>query len=293
MVTLSSWVQSWIERRSIRLAPSTISGYTGNLKRYIEPSPVGKMPLDLIAPEDLIVLLSPILAKGYTRQAQLVQILLGAALKDASRRQIIPRNPMECVDKIQHRAKISPWLSVDQAKQLLSCSWASGDPFDPAWVLGLCCGLRRGEIIGLRWSDIDFSAGMMHVCRQRIRVDGRFFESPPKSASSIRDIPLSPGLADRLRRYRSLSPYVVDSSPDQLANALDRALIRADLPRITLHGLRHSMAAAAASDGIPIKVLQILMGHAQYETTANIYAHIDHKAVEKAALSIAARLEIA
>ena len=104
MVTLANWVQSWIERRTIRLRPSTISGYKGSLRRYIIPSPVGSMPLNEIAPEDLIVLLSPIVGRGYTRQAQLVQILVGAALKDAARQRIIEWNPMECVDRIQHKS---------------------------------------------------------------------------------------------------------------------------------------------------------------------------------------------
>lgn len=293
MQTLATWTKSWIERRSIRLAPQTISGYKGNLRRYIEPSPVGQMFLDEIAPEDLIILLSPILAKGFERQAQLVQILVGAALKDAVRQRIIPWNPMDCVDKIRHRSKTTSWLTVEQAKKLLSTSRAAGDPFYPAWLLGLCCGLRRGEILGLQWADIDFQAGILHVCRQRLRIDGRMIECRPKSESSTRDIPLSAAVSDQLRFYRRFSPYVVDSTPDQLRSALDRALIAAELPRITLHGLRHSMAATAATDGIPIKVLQELMGHAQYSTTADVYAHIDRCAVIDAAFSIAARLEIA
>ena len=249
------------------------------------------MPLDEIAPEDLIVLLSPIVARGHTRQAQLVQILIGAALRDAVRRQIIPRNPMDCVDKIQHKSKMTPWLTPDQAAKLLRSAREAGDPFYAAWLLGFCCGLRRGEILGLRVADVDFAGGVLHVRRQLVRVDGRILETPPKTLTSVRDIPLPAVLADVLRfagRDR-----IVLATPDALQGALDAACRRADVPRITLHGMRHTMAAVAASEGVAIKVLQEIMGHAQYSTTADIYAHVDRAAVKNAARRVAARLEIA
>ena len=291
MVTLSNWVESWIDRRSIRLAPSTISGYRGSLRKYITPSPVGSMALDQIAPEDLIVLLSPILGKGYTRQAQLVQILVGAALRDAVRQRIIPWSPMDCVDKIRHKSQMTAWLTPDQAAALLRAARAASDPFYPAWLLGICCGLRRGEILGLRWTDVDFADRVLHVRRQLIRVDGQLLETAPKSLCSVRDVPLSPMLADQLRFMRR-GVRVIVATPDALQRALDAACSRADVPRITLHGLRHSMAAVAATEGVPIKVLQEIMGHAQYSTTADVYAHVDRKAVRFAAQKVFARLEI-
>lgn len=291
MVTLSAWVRSWIERRSIRLKASTISGYKGSLRRYITPSVVGDLPLDKIAPEDLIVLLSPIVAKGYTRQAQLVQILVGAALKDAVRQRIIPWNPMDCVDKIQHKSKMTPWLTPDQSAQLLRSAREAADPLYPAWLLGLCCGLRRGEILGLKRSDVDFAAGWIHIRRQLVRVDGKLMETTPKSAASIRDIPLPEVLSDQLRFLAR--ERIILATPDGLQAALDVACARAKVPRITLHGMRHSMAAVAATEGIAIKDLQEIMGHAQYSTTADVYAHVDRTAVRKAAGRVAARLEIA
>ena len=81
------------------------------------------------------------------------------------------------------------------------------------------------------------------------------------------------------------------------ADALDRALIRADLPRVTLHGLRHTMAAVAAEEDVQVKILQSLMGHAHYQTTADIYAHVNQRPRIEAARTIVraligARLEI-
>ena len=310
MVTLAAWVQSWIESRSIRLAPSTVSGYNGLLRKYITPSPTGLIPIDEVAPEDLIILLSPIIAAGHTRAAQLTQVLVGAALHDAVRQRAIAWNPMDAIDRVHHRKKYTSWLTIDQARDLLTSARAASDPYYVAWLLGLCCGLRRGEILGLMWVDIDLTCAVIHVRRQRVRVDGSIIEAAPKTDASIRDIPLAPQLADALRSCRKPEArYVLETSggkpvsDKQLQNALRRALARADLPPITLHGLRHSMAATAATEGIPIKVLQSIMGHAQYSTTADIYAHVDKAAIRAAAnvISIAtlagkmengARLEI-
>ena len=304
MVTLTQWINSWIERRSIRLAPQTISGYRTILRKYIASSDVGMTQIGDLTPEELIVLLSPILANGYSRQAQLTQILINAALKDAVRQRIIPWNPMDCVDKIHHRKRSAVWLSADEAIQLLECARIAGDPFYPAWVLGLCCGLRRGEILGLKWSDIDFTASTMHIQRQRIRVEGRILETPPKSDSSNRVIPLAEPVREQLRRIRRIGAvYVLEQNGEPLTDkalehGLEMAVDRAGVRRITLHGMRHTMAATAATQGIPIKILQSIMGHAQYSTTADIYAHVDRSAIIDAVETVAkstlcARLEIA
>lgn len=292
MVSLTAWVESWIECRSIRLKPSTIDGYRGNLRRYIAPHPIGDMPINEIAPEHIVVLLAPIVAKGYTRQAQLVQILLGAALKAAVKQRILMYNPVDCVDKLQHTAKATPWLNADQARHFLRVAKQRQDPFLLAWQLGMVCGLRRGEILGLKYQDIDFDRMLLHICRQRIRLGGELVEASPKTRTSVRDIPISSSMADMLR-FQRRTGYLIECSVGMLCRALDGALQAAELPRITLHGLRHTMAAVAASDGVPIKILQQIMGHAQFSTTADIYAHVDRAALRGAAMQIATRLEIA
>ena len=299
MVTLAAWVQGWIDRRSIRLAPSTVSGYRGSLRKYITPSDVGSMSIDELTPADLIMLLSPVLATGHTRAAQLVQVLTGAALRDAVRQHIIPWSPMDCVDRIPHHKQHTGWLTSEQACTLIDGT--QGMKYHIAWLLALCCGLRRGELLGLMWTDIDLDNKALHVRRQRVRVDGRILETPPKTESSIRDIPLADDVAVRIRAHRHDGKYVVGGTDRTMAKQLQRDLQRCGLPRVTIHGLRHTMAATAASEGVPIKVLQGIMGHAQYSTTADIYAHVDRAATVQAAKIVAiatlqrsrgARLEI-
>ena len=170
--------------------------------------------------------------------------------------------------------------------------WCVGAPWGHAWLLAMLCGLRRGELAGLRWSDVDLTAGVLHIRNQRQRISGKgVIDCPPKSAAGRRDIPLPADLGRLLalvmRRQAAQAAacgvsavYVVSYTdnrpidPHALNAALSRDLAAAGLPPINLHGLRHSMATAAVAAGVPIKVLQTLLGHASYTTTADIYAHV-------------------
>jgi len=295
---LSECVKSWINARTLSRAPSTISGYNRLYRLYIVDTRVGGMVLDDLDGSDMIELLSPLIRRGCTRQAQLLQVLVSAALRQAVRKRLLTWSPMDEVEKVGHVSKLSAWLTVDQARQLLATSAAAGDPFYVAWLLMLCCGLRRGEMLGLRWSDIDRGRRLLHVERQKIEIDGEVLITRPKSACSVRDIPLNETILNRIPLHRGRDADILPRvSRSMLAHALDLAIIRADVPRVTLHGLRHTMAATAAEDSISVKVLQTLLGHAHFQTTADIYAHVNEtpriqaiQAISESLLS--ARLEI-
>lgn len=295
---LRECVKSWIDARTLSRAPSTISGYNRLYRLYVVNTRVGGMVLDDLDGSDMIELLSPLIRRGCTRQAQLLQVLVSAALRQAVRKRLLTWSPMDEVEKVGHVSKLSAWLTVDQARQLLATSAAAGDPYYVAWLLMLCCGLRRGEMLGLRWSDIDRRRQLLHVERQKIEIDGDVLITHPKSACSVRDIPLNETILNRIPLHRGKDADILKGvSRSMLANALDRAIIRADVPRVTLHGLRHTMAATAAEDSISVKVLQTLLGHAHFQTTADIYAHVSETPRIQAISAISqsllgARLEI-
>ena len=298
-MTLSDLVTGWIDTRSINLAPSTVSGYRRLHRLYVAGTKAGAQAIADLDGSDMLSLLKPLIDRGCTRQAQLLQVLVSAALKQAVRKRLIRWNPMDEVERVKHKSTFTAWLTVDQAKHLLSTSAEANDPYYVAWLLMLCCGLRRGEMLALKWSDIDEQRGVLHVCRQRVVVDRQTLVTRPKSLSSIRDIPLCDHLLAVLRLQPRKADGILDGvTRTQLADGLDRALARAELPRITLHGLRHTMASVAVSDNIDVKVIQSLMGHAHYQTTADIYAHVNQQPLKDAAKTIAstligARLEIA
>ena len=153
--------------------------------------------------------------------------------------------------------------------------------------------MRRGELAGLRWSDVDQACGLLHIRNQRQRVGGRLIDAPPKSAAGCRDLPIPPGLLPLLARQQLLQeaeavligvPPVYVCSPDGSAiapEALNRALAAdvaaAGVRPINLHGLRHSMASLAVSLGVSMRVLQGLLGHSSFAVTAGTYAHVLHK----------------
>ena len=297
-MSLSDLVAAWITARSINLAPSTVSGYWTLHRLYIAGTAAGRRDVADLDGSDMIELLKPLLARGCTRQAQLLQVLVSAALKAAVRRRELYWNPMDEVDRVRHQSRLTQWLTVDQARQLLTSSAEAHDPYYVAWLLMLCCGLRRGEMLALRWSDIDEARKELHVARQKIQIEGRILVTRPKSKSSVRDIPIDDALLSILRLHRTPPDDIMQGVTRKMfADALDRALERAELPRVTLHGLRHTMAAVAAEDGVQVKILQSLMGHAHYQTTADIYAHVNQRPrIEAARLIvhslIGARLEI-
>ncbi len=291
------YVSSWINAR-LNLAPSTLSGYRTLHRLYIAGTRVGGIPVEDLDGSDMIELLRPLLDRGCTRQAQLLQVLVSAVLRSAVKKRIIYWSPMDEVDHVKHCSKVTPWLTIDQARQLLTSSAEAKDPYYIAWLLMMCCGLRRGEMMALRWSDIDEARKQLHIVRQKIDIEGQTLITSPKSVHSVRDIPLADDLLSVLRLHpRPHDDILHGVTRKMFADALERALQRAQLPRVTLHGLRHTMAATAAEDGVQVKILQSLMGHAHYQTTADIYAHVNQfPRIEAAKLIthslLGARLEI-
>ena len=296
-MTLHECVAAWITRKQMNLAPSTVSGYRCLDRKYIEPSACGGMAIEELQEDDVIDLLAPLIRAGHTRQAQLVQTLVVAVVRDCVRRRMLPYNPLDCMERVKHTKQMAAWLTEEEARRLLESSSSRGDPFFVAWLLMLCCGLRRGEMLGLMWQDIDYDRKLLHVERQRVRVDGRILTTRPKTPASIRDIPLDDHLLSILRLHAVGSGAIIECSEHQFADGLDQALRVAGLPRVTLHGLRHTFASVAASEDVPVKSVQLLMGHSHIDVTANVYAHVADKARRRAAVMISgaligARLEI-
>ena len=168
-------------------------------------------------------------------------------------------------------------LTVEQLPAYLSA--ARSVPSWPLLLVMATCGLRRGEALGLTWAAVDWQAGTLAVTQQRGRVAGRGMQTAAlKTGASARVLPLAGPVARELAAWRAgqavLTRWVLDTTPERLARDHAAALEAAGLPHVTLHGLRHSMATAAAETGAPIKLLQGVLGHSSYKLTADLYA--DH-----------------
>lgn len=298
---IDKYLSGWIDRRSPALAPRTVECYRSVLRLHIAPT-IGSRSLSGLKPKHVSALLAALVAAGHSRSAQLCFVILRAALADAVRAGKISVNPCDRVDPPRHRRADPRWWSPSELHRF--ADFAQNRPFGLAWLLALCCGLRRGELAGLRWSDVDQAAGLIHICNQRQRVNGRLIDAPPKSAAGRRDLPIPPGLLPMLERQYVLqqaggiltgcqpvyvvSPDGLPIAPEALNRALAADVAAAGVRPINLHGLRHSMATLAISLGVSMRVLQDLLGHSSYAVTAGTYAHVLHNDASAAMDKIAA-----
>lgn len=269
-----TYLADWLSLRMAELRPRTVESYRDLIARYVSPS-IGLIHVEHLSPDDVRHLLAQIAATGKTRTAELVYVMLKAAFAD------LDPCPMRRIKRPAHVQRSPAAWSDDHIRLYLSALDVHRHGL--ALSLGLIMGLRRGEICGLRWSDIDFTHCTLSVANQRQRLaTGEIVDCSPKSATSVRILPIPDGLLSRLRRDRQIAGYICALTPSGL-DAAHRALVRRlDLPYIPLHGLRHSMATACIRHGGDMRSLQSLLGHASYSTTANRYTHPDADMLRKA-----------
>lgn len=274
MQTLKDYLEDWLALRSGGLRARTIESYASLIRLHIGPM-LGHVAVDQLTAYDIRPCLARIVAEGHSRTAELCYVLLSAAISD------LPQQPMKGVPRPAHIQKTPDAWSDDQIK---AYSEALLDhPHGLALSLGLYLGLRRGEICGLRWQDVSWETAEVYVTNQRMRLDsGQIVDALPKSRSSVRTIPVPAALMTRLRQCRQLSGYIDSITPSGLNKAHRQLVERLGLPRIPLHGLRHSMATSCIRHGGDMRSLQVVLGHANYATTANRYTHPDRQMLRAA-----------
>ena len=184
---------------------------------------------------------------------------------------------------------------------------ARGDRLFALFAVGVAVGLRKGELAGLRWEDVDLDQGLVHVRQTIQRVYGvGMVTGPPKSARSRRDVPLPvyAGVALKEHRTRQLEErlamgrYWIDSGlvftttigtgldPRNLTRVLDELIAAAGVRRIRFHDLRHTCASLLLAQGVPARVVMDVLGHSQFSITMDLYSHVMPSALREAADAI-------
>lgn len=273
----AQWYQTYMSLYKRRLSDKTRESYA-RLDQLINPI-IGAKPLEAITPDDIQAALVAAEDQAGSRQAQLVYTLLHAAFRRAVRSGHIRQSPVEAVDKPDHEGK--------QGRAIEGGDWERLSPLivgNVAFALMAFAGLRRGETLALRRCDIDLQTGVIHVCRQRVRVHGQLVTAPPKSSAGIRDVPISPELEPILREaVRFLLPngLLVPIAPETLAHKWRDAQRKAGITSpYRLHDLRHTYATRLVLAGVNIRVLQYAIGHADYQLTMKTYTHIGASAAK-------------
>jgi integrase len=226
------------------------------------------------------------------RTVRYVHTTLSKALKDALADGLIPRNAASAVKPPKLTKKEISSLSPEQAGAFLDT--ARGDRFEALYVLAITAGLREGELLGLKWADVDLESGTLSVRRTLSEArSGRFFE-PPKNGKG-RSIRLTARALDALTRHKATqneerlrlgtlwddNDLVFASrkgTPMNAKNLTARSfkplLMSAGLPDIRLHDLRHTCATLLLSKGVHPKLVQELLGHATISITLDTYSHV-------------------
>ncbi len=286
---MRSWLEDWA---TTSVAPRTFESYSRVVRRYVVPV-LGEVPLAKLGPQHLQRLYRPLIEAGHTRTALMVHAVLHRALGHAVKWNLLARNPADLVDPPRHRYGEMRALDPEQARRLLEA--ARGERLEAVYVLALACGLREGEILGLKWEDLDLKEGVLHVRRTLAWVDGGFRFLEPKTEKSRRTIVLPAVAVAALKRHKARQaeerlalgdwayPDLVFTTrigtplakSDFIRRDFKRLLAKTDLPSsIRFHDLRHTFATLSLAGGADLKALQAALGHARLTTTADTYAHV-------------------
>jgi len=254
--------------------PSAIRAYEQNLRLRVLPA-LGDRRLSELRRRDLQGLVDRLVSEGTTPATVMTTMLpLRAIFRRAVSRGDLDANPTTGLEMPAVRSRRDRITTPDDAERLLAALESRDRPL---WATALYAGLRRGELTGLRWSDVNLAAGTIRVERGWDAVEG---EIAPKSREGRRTVPVPAVLRDHLleHRMRQGPTGQVFGGPSAVRAALERtARVRAerdDLPAITLHEARHTYASFMIAAGVNAKALSTYMGHANISITLDLYGHL-------------------
>lgn len=299
---LDFWYQNYVKPQ---IRPTTQANYEAKIYQHIIPE-LGKIPLNQLAQKDLQQFYARMKTGGRLIRTEqfgkglsdsMVRGLHAAcrsALEKAVQEELIRTNPAVGCKLPPKRGREMQVLSPEELQRFLIQAQAEG--YYELFLLDLCTGLRRGELLALQWDDLDFKTGTLTVNKQVYEVKGQLQVSVPKTRASIRRLVLPPGVVEVLRAYRETvdsrwmfpSPVKEDMpmTPGAVRRRLQIILERAGCKRIRFHDLRHTFATLSLESGMDVKTLSAMLGHVSAATTLDIYTHVTGDMQSEAAAKI-------
>lgn len=287
------WLKDYAEGT---LKPLTLRLYRTLVKTHLNAA-FGELPLTGITPQLVHRFLAGCLReKGLSpRTRNYLLFLLKTMLKYARRWGYLRDNPAEDIKPLREEPREMDFLRPEEVQLLLK---QADEPYRTLFLTAILTGMRRGELLGLQWGDIDWRNNRIHVrrtlyCHSRDELAERnenakekWRFSSPKSRRSVRTIEMSPRLREALELHRlqcPVSPYdlvfcTADGAPMDAPNMVKRqflpALSRAGLRRIRFHDLRHTYTTLLIAQGENVKFIQSQLGHASIQMTLDRYGHL-------------------
>ena len=304
-VTMSAYLEQWLETVKSNLRPNTHAQYGQIIRGHIMPR-LGKVCMKDLRPDMIQTLYNQKLSDGASgRTVQMIHAVLHHALDQAVKWGLLGRNPADAVVRPKSRRTEMKVLDDMQVRTLLLI--AKGSRYEVLFQVAVTTGLREGELLALKWSDLDWKTRRLQVQRQVQRQKGKgIVYTEPKSAAGRRSVVLGTGTIEKLREHfqtQQLERQVVGDQwqdhdlifPSVVGTPLDHRnvlkvfkefLVQAGLPKVRFHDLRHTAATLMLQEGVHPKVVQERLGHSDISLTLNTYSHVLPSMQEEAAEAV-------
>ncbi len=304
--TMKEWLQYWFEvyaKRNIK--QSTAISYIGYINNHLVPQ-IGEYRLSEINTNLLQEFFNNRMDFGGKKCGPLspktlhnMKLMLHKSLKKAVELELLQRNYAEFVELPRQSKPNMRVLDLAEQRQLVTTLRHTNEKLYIGAMISLATGLRLGEVLGLKWSDIDYNNSMLHIRRTVNRlctIDGdtktEIVVGTPKSDSSVRDIPFNYNVQKYFEEYYTRSLKILGKrklksddfvlslryghpvEPKTMQSAFKRIVSEAKISDTNFHALRHTFATRAIEKGVDVKTLSVLLGHADISTTLNRYAHV-------------------
>ena len=315
-ITVDAWFWEWISTyKSRTIKPTTLERYQSYYKNHLQ-TPLGNKRLVDIRANDIQKILNAMADQNFARQTiELVKVTLNGMCEQARKNKLIKENPLSDVT-IPNGAGKRQRTSLTRQEQELVLEYMQtyAPKYYTLYALALCTGMRRGELLGLRWQDVDFSKRMIHVTGTLAKLSARGskpYRGTPKTKTSYRDIPMTREAYEILKCERKEQLRVKMQQGEQWkplegledlvflsqtgkpqsrsniehANQRIKKQIEKDGKEITpfsFHSLRHTFATRAIENGMNPQTLKAILGHSSLSMTMDLYSHVmeDTKAQE-------------
>lgn len=301
--TLADYLRNeWLPAVQPNLRPSTWNGYRNEMELNVVPS-LGHLPLQQLNAVHFNRLYAYLLSDGRkdgkgglsVRSVRYVHTIVRRALKDAVRWGLVERNVADLADPPRQTAPVNEHIRTWSAAQLKRfLDHVRAERLYSAWLAHATTGMRRGEVLGLRWVDLDLSAGRLGVRKTLIMVGSKMQVSDPKTKRSVRTIDLDRQTVSALQCYQEIQAEEQEEwgvawpdhglvftredgspvYPDGWTGTFERYVREAGLPKIRLHDLRHTHASLMLAAGVNPKIVSERLGHHSTAFTLDTYAHV-------------------
>jgi len=295
------YMKDWLESYKINLEENTYDSYFTVVTKINDYFAGKNITLDNLKPIDIQDFYNHLYKKGLSSNTVLhYHANIRKALSIAVKLDVIPSNPADKIERPKKAQFIGDFYTLDELHLLFEKS--KNDPLELVILIASFYGLRRSEVLGLKWSSIDFEKNIITIKHKVVQRNAKknrtlLLKDKTKNKSSYRSLPLLPSIAEVLKDYKDkikenkklcgnsyitkYEDYIcVDCTgklfrPEYITDHFRLLLKNNNLRHIRFHDLRHSCASLLLANGVPMKAIQEWLGHSTYSTTANFYTHLE------------------